>query len=212
MVKRCRRFRLRGSQIASLICPLLSYLLHGATVSHADVIVLANRTPAAVAFRFVPKSGAAQQLTLPAGETLPLLLDGKAGVIFATLGGQKNYTLDANCAYYFGRGADGRVDLQKIGLGEDGTAADGRKLPDTASRAPAVTIPVKILVDEEEPGRPGIWEKRLRRRVETASAIFEKSFHVSFPVAATATWKSNNATTDFFESLAEFDKKVDPSP
>jgi hypothetical protein len=180
--------------------------------ANADVIVLANRTPAAVGFRFVPKSGAAQQLTLPTGDTLPLFLDGKADVIFATLGGQKNYTLDANCAYYFGRGPDGRVDLQKIGLGEDGTAADGRKLPETASRAPAVTIPVKILVDEEEPGRPGIWERRLRRRVETASAIFEKSFHVSFPVAATSTWKSDNATTDFFDSLAEFEKKVDPSP
>ena len=127
-------------------------------------------------------------------------------------GGQKRYTLDANCAYYFGRSPDGRVDLQKIGLGEDGTAAEGRKLPESASRAPKLSIPVKILVDEEEPGRPGIWEQRLKRRVEAASAIFEKSFHVGFHVAAIGTWKSDNAITDFFDSLAEFEKKVDPSP
>jgi hypothetical protein len=180
--------------------------------AYADVIVLANRTPAPVGFRFVPKSGAAQQLTLPIGVTLPLFLDGKADVIFAATGGQKHYTLDANCAYYFGRSPDGRVDLQRIGLGEDGTAAEGRKLPESASRAPAVTIPVKILVDEEEPGRPGVWEQRLKRRVETASAIFEKNFHVGFHVVATGTWKSDNAITDFFDSLSEFEKEVDPSP
>ena len=143
---------------------------------------------------------------------MPLYLDGKADVIFAAKGGQKRYSLDANCAYFFGRNADGQVDLQKIGLGEDGTAADGRKLPDKASRAPTVTIPVKILVDEEEPGRPGIWEQRLKRRVESASAVFEKNYHVAFRVAAIGTWKSDNATTDFFDSLAEFEQKVDPAP
>jgi hypothetical protein len=180
--------------------------------THADVIVLANRTPASIGFRFVPKSGEAQQLTLPMGETRPLFLDGKADIVFATLGGQKRYTLDANCAYYFGRSPDGRIDLQKIGLGEDGTAADGRKLPESASRAPKVSIPVKILVDEEEPGRPGIWEQRLKRRVEAASAIFERNFGVGFHVAAVGTWKSDNSITDFFDALAEFERKVDPSP
>src|SRR6266403_2373283 len=172
------------------------------SAAHADVIVLANRSPAPVGFRFVPNSGQAQQLTLPAGETMPLYLDGKADMTFATNGGQKRYPLDANCAYYFGRSQDGRVDLQKIGLGEDGTATEGRKLPDRASRAPAVTIPVKILVDEEEPGRTGIWEQRLKRRVEAASAIFEKNYHIAFRVVAVGTWKSDNSITDFFDSLA----------
>src|SRR4051812_45998257 len=86
----------------------------------ADVIVIANRTIAPVPVRFVPVSGEAQQLTIPAGETMPLFLDGKADVSFASKEGPKHYLLDANCAYYFGRSADGRVDLQKIGLGDDG--------------------------------------------------------------------------------------------
>jgi hypothetical protein len=180
--------------------------------AHADVIVLANRTPASVGFRFVPKSGEAQQLSLPKGDTMPLFLDGKADIVFAAKGGQKHYTLDANCAYYFGRGQGGSVDLQKIGLGEDGTAADGRKLPESASRAPKLSIPVKILVDEEEPGRPGIWEQRLKRRVEAASAIFEKNYRIGFHVAAIGTWKSDNSITDFFDALREFEQKVDPSP
>lgn len=201
------------NKVMNRCTPILTLLLCGFAISAAaDVIVLANRTPSSIGFRFVPKSGEAQQLTLPAGETRPLFLDGKADVVFAASGSQKHYTLDANCAYYFGRSKDGRIDLQKIGLGEDGTAAEGRSLPERASRAPKISIPVKILVDEEEPGRPGIWEHRLRRRVEAASAIFEKNFGVGFHVAAIGTWKSDNSITDFFDALAEFEQKVDPSP
>src|SRR5881394_3902681 len=81
----------------------------------ADVIVLANRTKAPIPFRFVPKSGAAQQLTLPPGDTMPLFLDGKADITFSPNGGQKHYSLDANCAYFFGQNANGPVDLQKVG-------------------------------------------------------------------------------------------------
>ena len=157
-----------------LFCANLVFLICVFAISstEADVIVLANRTPAAMPLRFVPASGAARQLTLAPGETMPLYLDGKAALTFAASGAQKHYSLDANCAYFFGRSQDGRVDLQKIGLGGDGTAAEGRKLPGNASRASSVTIPVKILVDEEEPGRTGIWQQRLKRRVEAASAIF----------------------------------------
>ena len=92
---------------------------------------------------------------------MPFYLDGKADVSFTTIGGSKNVRLDANCAYYFSRGTDGSVDLQKIGLGEDGTLMNGRSLPGSASQAPTATITVKILVDEEEPGRQAVWERRL---------------------------------------------------
>jgi hypothetical protein len=178
----------------------------------ADVIVLANRSGGLVPLRFIPASGAAQQLTLPADETLPLFLDGKADVSFSVKGFTKQYTLDANCAYFFGRNPNGPIDLQKIGLGEDGTATEGRKLPESAGRALSITIPVKVLVDEEEPARPQIWERRLRSRVEAASAIFDKYFHVSFRVVAVGTWQTDNSITDFFDSLSEFEHKVDPAP
>src|SRR5262245_25953469 len=119
---------------------VIVYVLIALTISavtRGDGIVVANSTTAPIPFRFVPVSGSALQFNLPSGETLPLFLDGKANLFFATSsGGQKRYTLDANCAYYFGRGQDGRVDLQKIGLGDDSVAAEGRKLPDRASRAP----------------------------------------------------------------------------
>src|SRR5436190_22927581 len=94
----CLRTANRGAQIMFFLLGVST----SASVS-ADVIVLANRTKAPIPFRFVPKSGAAQQLTLPAGDTMPLFLDGKADITFSPNGGQKHYSLDANCAYFFGQ-------------------------------------------------------------------------------------------------------------
>jgi hypothetical protein len=183
-----------------------------ANSASADVIVLANRAGLEVPFRFTPIQGQAQQLSLAAGENLPLYLDGKANVAFSSPGGPQNHLLDANCAYFFGRSNDGRIGLQKIGLGEDGTLAEGRDLPGGASRSPMATITVRILVDEEEPGRQAIWQERLRRRVEAASAVFEKYFHTKFQVVGFGTWNSDNATHDFNASLAEFEREAKPDP
>src|SRR2546423_296694 len=97
-----------------------------ASFSIATIFAVAS-AGAPVSMRFVPAAGAAQQLTMAVGETMPLFLDGKADITFPSAAGFKQYSLDANCAYYFGRSADGRVDLQRIGLGDDGTAAAGRQ-------------------------------------------------------------------------------------
>jgi hypothetical protein len=177
----------------------------------ADVIVLANRIDRPMPLSFAAERGATQQLTLPVGDVVPIFLDGKARVEFASPGASKRYVLDANCAYYIGRSADGRIDLQKIGLGEDGTALAGRSLPGAAV-GPAATITVKICVDEEEPGRRSNWERRLKRRIEAASAILEKFCGVRLEVVATGLWNSDNDTNDLHASLSEFEREVPPAP
>ena len=181
-------------------------------VAGADVIVLSNRTGRELPVRFMPVNGLNQSLTLKAGENLPLYLDGKANLSFSSPGGSRIQLLDANCAYFFGPTNDGRIEMQRIGLGEDGTLAAGHELPGSASRAPSTTIPVKILVDEEDPARQAGWENRLRRRVEAASAILDKYFHVKLQVVAVGTWNSDNGTDDFHASLSEFEREVSPSP
>lgn len=193
-----------------LISAALAATSYGVAIG--DVIVLANRTGVQLPLRFLPAAGQAQQVTLPVGEVMPLFLDGKAQVEFSSPGGSKRYAVDANCAYFFGRRGDGRIDMQKIGLGEDGSTSRGRSLPGSASRAPSATIAVKILVDEEEPARQQHWERRLRRRVEAASAILEQYCRVGLRVVAVDRWNSDNATNDFNASLAEFEREVKPSP
>jgi hypothetical protein len=208
----CEEIRSATSKTLVLSLFAAGAVLFDAHFAAADVIVLANRTTHDIPLRFSPVSGYAQSATLAPGENMPFYLDGKADVSFTTTGGSKNVRLDTNCAYYFSRGSDGRVDLQRIGLGEDGTLTSGRSLPGTASQAPEGTVTVKILVDEEEPGRQQVWERRLRRRVEAASAVFEKYFHLKLEVISAGTWNSDNNITDFMESLSDFEHKVNPAP
>lgn len=203
---RFRRFAVRVLALAAAVCAA------SARPTPADVIVLSNRTGRPMPIRFAPAGGAVQTLTLAIGENVPLYLDGKATVSYSSPGGPNNYSLDANSAYFFTTGPGGRINLERIGLGEDGTLLKGHSLPGSAARAPNATITVKILVDEEEPAKQIVWEHRLRRRVEAASAIFEKYFHTKLEVIAVGTWNSDNATNDFFASLAEFEKEVDPKP
>ncbi len=199
--------------LVSLSPPLLVCVIGAlASPASADVIVLANRTTNAIPVEIKPTNDTAQRATLSPGDSLPFFVDGKATVSFAAQNGIKRYLLDANTAYYFGRTAAGQVGLQQIGLGEDKSTAEGRTLPGRASTAPLATIPVKILVDEEEPARQQFWERRLRDRVEAASAVLEKHAGVRLKVVAVGTWDSDDSITDFFESLAEFERDVKPFP
>lgn len=177
----------------------------------ADVIVLANRAGGTLSVRFEPVTGSAQLVAVPFGEVVPLFVDGRAHVSFSSSGSTKRYLLDANSAYFFGRGTDGRTDLQKIGFGAAPSLGDGRSLPGSAN-SPMATITVKILVDEEEPARQVIWERRLRRRVEAASAILGKYSRVGLRVVAVDTWNSDNDTHDFEAALSEFEREVKPAP
>src|SRR5689334_14439942 len=82
----------------------------------ADVIVLSNRAGIQVPLRFAPTTGQQQQFILAPDDTMPMFVDGRANLFFASRGTPKQYALDANCVYYFGRGLNGAIDLQKIGL------------------------------------------------------------------------------------------------
>jgi hypothetical protein len=194
--------------IALLVAGMFALLRPAA----GDVIVLANRTNNTIPVRFDPVIGQSQQVNLPRGESVPLFVDGQANVAFAAGGNSASYLLDANCAYYFGSGPRGQLDLQRIGLGEDDSTIDGRSLPGSATAAPTAMINVKVLVDEEEPARRVVWEQRLRRRIETASSILEKHCRVGLRIVAFDTWNSDNATNDFIASLSEFEREVKPNP
>jgi hypothetical protein len=201
----------RNSHVLSKFTSALLLALVSNGELFADVIVLANRTDRPVVADFTPVNGRAQQLTLPPGDVVPLFLDGRAHVEFASGGVGKRYLLDTNCAYYFGRAPNGQIDLQKIGLAENGTATAGRPLPGRVGNF-ATEIPVKIFVDEEERGRRVHWERRLRKRIESASALLEKYCGVRLRVVAAGTWNSDNDTNDLVASLGEFEREVEVEP
>lgn len=74
----------------------------------------------------------------------------------------------------------------------------------------AKVVFVGIFVDEEEPAVDGHWRPRLTKRVAAASEIISQYADVRFVVKETGRWLSENSTTELPQSLAEFEKEVNP--
>ena len=71
-------------------------------------------------------------------------------------------------------------------------------------------VPIKILVDDDEPRRREIWERDLRERVKEASDIFEKTCRIRFHIVKVDTWKTSDGETEFEVTFNEFQKQVKP--
>ena len=175
-----------------------------------DVVVLANRTGREVPYRVIDGVSAGRLARLPAWDTVPIPVNGPSEMEIHSPRERKRYHLDANAAYYIGRLSDGRLELQQIGLGSTSETRGGRTLAGTPRDVARVTV--EVLVDEEEPARDGLWQDRLRKRIAAASEILEKHCRVRLDVVSFATWNSDNATNEFPDSMAEFEREVDPRP
>lgn len=176
------------------------------------VIVIMNRANAAVPLLLTGADQAQQPLELESGQLVPIPVTGRVTVRFASAGEVRRYGLDANKAYNFIQ-RNGRVDIAAVSLvtGPGTPPAprdDGRLLP----RPKPVVVPVKLLVDDDEPAVRAVWEPRLRNRLAEASKIFEQHCGVRLEVAAVDMWYSNNRVKDFGQALAEFEHSVNPAP
>ncbi len=193
------------------------------TPGSAAVAILLNR-----ASRDMSYAGADHvRRELPAGDVAPLAFDGDGLIEFRSGSGALTRRIEPNRMYIF-VDALGGVELRRLGLSTDiaeevvlpaGGPANDRndatpvaKTPIPADTARRVVIPVKILVDEDEPATRAVWEKRLRRRVAAASVILKKHCFVELDVVAVDEWNSQNGVTDFDQSLSEFEREVSPGP
>ena len=89
-----------------------------------------------------------------------------------------------------------------------GAAPPGQAQPDDS----VYKIPVAIYTDAPDPRTYTAWEKRVRKRLEDASDIFEHHCRVRFEVVRVDHWDSDPAVHSFDQSLMEFVQKVRPAP
>lgn len=179
--------------------------------------VVANRTNQRV-FLAVPSetgraSGPTRTVPLEARQTITLQADEPLNAAVHLGGAWQQVVLPPYSIHYFIE-SEGKTLFVPVSLTGGGRPA---ALPTAGgtrdgSRAALVVIPVMILVDDEEPAARPVWEKRLRERMREASEIFEYTARVRFDVVAVGTWQSDNALVRFEQSLAEFERKVDPHP
>lgn len=184
-----------------------------ASSTSAEVVVLANRTVSAITVEILRRGELPQNLTIPTGDSQPVFFENSLQVRFGESLQRQQYPLRAGTAYFFTRGSSGeRLQLEQIGLGEHTTSEvpppslNGKKTPKS------VTIPVKLLVDENEPTHRRIWEPKLRKRIAEASKILERHSGLRLQVVEVATWDTDERQQDFTQTLREFEQKVQPHP
>ena len=73
-------------------------------------------------------------------------------------------------------------------------------------------VPVKILVDDEEPAAPRIWEARLRARIAAVNDILGRFCPIQLEVVAAETWRSDNKLASLEDGYQQFVTTVNPLP
>ncbi|HEY4760283.1 MAG TPA: M12 family metallo-peptidase, partial [Thermoguttaceae bacterium] len=178
----------------------------------AGVAVLANNTDAPVRFEIIDSDGKQQGFMLDRSDVIPIACPEQIGIVFGSNGTQRRYLLRSNTINYIAK-ADNSLDLRTLLL--PAPPDEDRNLPPPKPRNiphAILTIPVKILADDDQPAVQRVWEREFRDRIDTASTIFEHHCGIRFEVKAVETWTSNNRITEFDESLREFETKVNPAP
>ena len=197
--------RFRPFSIVLLVVAWLS-----ASSAEAVVAVVANYTREKVEFSLVSADDKAQLQSLDPMRLVSIPLADKVGVAFEADGQIQRRKLGANSVHYFLR-RDNKLELTRLAL--PSTVDAPATVPAAADDKELLcTIPVMILVDDNEPALRKLWEKRLRARMAEASKIFEEYCRVRLNVVAVGTWVSDNGTLDFNRSLREFELKVRPTP
>ncbi len=180
--------------------------------ARAAVVVLANRTKETVALT-AAVDGKLRPVSLAAGQSQPIFAERGVRVRANPPGTEREIPLDAGCAYYVAPVAAGApLRVARIPLGESPGRTWPAAAPETVDLESAGVIPVKILVDEDEYRPQSVWEAEIRARIARASDILAAHAGVRLKVVAVGTWDSNDAEHDFFLSLEEFEREVQPAP
>lgn len=193
----------------------LLFLCQASLPIRAEVAVLSNRTQAGVTIELHPLGEPKRSLTISPGDSRPVFFSRSLNVRFGQDLTFQTFELHPDSAYFFKR-EPGRnsLSLEKIGLGKSDLEPPNRPPRESiaAEKLGLVKIPVKLVVDEDEPTHRSIWEPRLRERVAAASQILVQNCGVQLEVVAVETWNSNNAIHDFYQSMQEFEREVSTKP
>ena len=182
-------------------------------VVQADVVVLSNTTAREVSFRELTaarSSSTDQWRKIPAGEFEAIRCIGKTRINYSRNSRQVTQTLEPNCSYRFVMGSGRELSLEKSFLGGDAKTLAGSGVAKANRLHDSKTIPVRILVDDDQRSATAIWRRQLSKRLEQASEIIEKHCLIRFRVVGFGEWDSDNKIQEFAVSLAEFEREVKP--
>ncbi len=187
----------------------------GVDVQLPGVVVLANRAATPVKFVINAPPRQPRNETLAMGDLVTLTASEAMTVEFSSGKEQVQRPLTANSIYFFLQPDDGPLELHEIGLEQDEPPVGGVQAATVGPIDPqlaAGALTVKLLVDDEQRGARGYWEKRLRKRLDQCSTVLQRQCGLRLEVVALGTWQSGDGLQHASDALTEFAKRVDPAP
>jgi len=183
------------------------------------IVVIANRTDQIVEIQPTEGNENLIRHSIPAGGVLPLATEGTLAVRIGLPDESLQVLLNPDTAHEFSRTEAGKYQVRQIGFAPDAAPGKSALLEIRQSNEVGrlremsiLTIPVKILVDEDEPLVQDRWEPRLRERLQAASEIMEQHCGVRFKLVEAGVWQSDNGISEFGELLRELEKDVTVAP
>jgi hypothetical protein len=186
----------------------------------AGVVVVQNMTSVKLTFTAQASDNQQTQYAVVSKDIAAVPADGPVTITFGEGAAAITRTVPVNSIYYIGV-RDGKPELVHLrlpGVEDPAPAATQQASPklDPASVQPrpaqkppgVYKIPVAILVDTADLRSRAVWEKKLRKRLDDASDIFEHHCRVRFEVVSVGTWQSNPVIHSFDDALDDFAMKV----
>ena len=183
------------------------------------VVVIANRTDERIEIRQADGDERAAAFAIAPGVAQAWAVRGRVAVRIGTRSDAERHLVDPDSAYELRFTEDGKHQLSLI---EFSTSVAPEKSGESAGQPSKqageltemsiLTIPVMILVDEEEPLVQRKWEPRLRERLQVASRILEEHCRVRFEVVQAGVWQSDNRKSKFSELLSELENVIASPP
>lgn len=181
--------------------------------TEAATIVLANRGDEAVEFVIGRGGEWTKRYRLAPDKLVPVAAGDQVEIGYLAGGRLRREPLPANSLWYL-RGNAKNIELSRVRFP---MASSGPWLPVNGNAEPArlqpTVVPVKILVDDEQPAVESVWKAQATEQIDRLSDFIERYCGVRFEVIAHGTWTSSDAAGNDFRRLdSEFRRATSPDP
>ena len=177
----------------------------------AAVVVVCNRSEEPVEFALEPVWGQGKQYSLGPGEMVRVQVSDSVELTRTQDDKEIQHSLAPNSVHNFVAKKGKPTALEQVTFSN--SRGSGWLFTPSEKQPPGVvTVPVKILADEEQLAAMADWRTVLGDRLAAASESIEAHSGVRFRVADHQTWESDDDQTDFRRLEAQFRQTVATDP
>lgn len=174
-------------------------------------VVIASRVPVAVPYRLEFEAGSGTSVTLTPGAVRSHRIAGPTFILLGRNDSPQRQPLEPDRAYVLVPNEAGDdVELRQIDFGAgkfDATPVMDRVRP-TDQQLAAGVLAIRVVMDGREPETVAFAERRLRRRLATASELLAAAAGIRLHILSFGTWDPGAAAEDWESARRDFESRA----